>query len=507
MATSYADRNAAAKAQGYKSLYDMRKQQMAAKAASTATSISFDPTEVWANTRGPLYGPAGEPLAGPASARNVFSKITSTQAATPAPIPTAIPGQLALPAAGQTSTAVNPALLDDVMARMGNPGAAGPTMGAIPQAAANPQLSAIASRSAGAQPATLMTIGDRTAQATQAATAPGRGTIMGALNPGQQPLALGPGTSNAAASGAAAASGVAPIAGEAASVAGAAAPWFSWGTGGRAVALGGAKGAMRASGLGFAGLTAGGMVDSMNLGGENSDLDRGASAALKGAGIGAAAGSVIPVLGTGVGAAIGGLIGGAYGLGKKPKNKVAEFDKELANQTNTLGQIAQAYGLDAATQQELMKSFMADAQVAKITGGKKPDKSLLAQQVAAYTSQIPAIQAQKAQMSQAGYDGMAMGRAIQSYIDPYMAKAAQTQQVSADYYQGLADKYASQPGIGSGYGAMAQNARNYGATSNADWAKAMSLQPTVAALASAQAQAAQPVARFQSVYTPVPALG
>lgn len=487
MAVSYAARNAAAKAQGFKSLYDMRKAAMASKAAQTVA-----------------------------------------QGATEA-LPQA--GQLALPAAGQTSLPANPGLLQDVLNRMRVPGnfsAEGPTQGAIPGAASYPQLESIAARSASAaNPGTSLTLMNQAEHAAAAsARVPGQGTIMGALNPGTSPpLALtagpeayGPGAisggagfgnlRSVAASGAGAAGG--EVLGEVAGAA-AKAPWYSWGAGageagaGRLLAVGGLGGAMTAGGLAMGGLTAGGLIDSANVGGENSNWDRGLSGAARGAGVGAAAGSVIPVLGTAVGAIGGGAAGALINIfGKKGKNKGDQFDSELQKQTATLQQIANAYGLDAATQSDLMKSFMTDAQVAKITGGKTPDKSLLAQQVASYASQIPAVVQQKKQLAQSGYDGLAMGRAIQDYINPIMAKSAQTQQVSADYYQGLADKYASSPGVGSGYGAMAQNARNYSTTSNADWAKAMSLQPTVAALAAAQKQAAVPTLSFQSVYAPQP---
>lgn len=481
MATSYAARNAAAKLQGYKSLYDMRKAQMAATAAQSVA---------------------------PAAAE-VLPQV----------------GQLALPAAGQTAQAaangVNPGLLQDVLSRMGQPGAPGPTMGAIPQAMANPQLSALASQSAHATPSTLMNIAERTAAATPG---PGHGTIMGALNPGPsipQPLALGAGPTAEAGYGSGIFSGGAGAgnlrtAANIAETGASKAPWATWGLGageegaGRALAVGGLKGALGAGSMAIAGLTAGGLADSMNVGGENSNWDRGLSGGLRGAGIGAAAGSVIPVIGTALGAGIGGAAGAAINIfGPKGKSKPDQFDSELAKQTNTLAQIANAYGLDPATQAELMKSFQTDAQVAKITGGKAPDKAILAQQVAAYASQIPTVQKQKAQLSQNGYDGIAMGNAIRSYIDPLMAKSAATQDVSAKYYQGLADKYSTQSGgsIGAGYGAMAQNARNYSATSNADWAKAMSLQPTVAALALAQKQAALPAPGFQSVFAPAtPAL-
>lgn len=533
MAQSYAERNAAAIRAGYKSLYDMRKAKSAAASKGAMTELN----QILAQGNNPVapnFQAIGNNLAAQRDAILATPpRIPAAGTFPPQTVPgwTAPPfeGQLALPAAGPTSTGPSEIAARGAAARVA-PEVVNVTNPVRAMAAQYPQLEAIAARSAGAAPGQLMTLtrgpvagqlalpsgvsttpgvagsvpssalfgsgqtvmsGPIAAQAAQAAQAPGAGTIMSSVT---------------GAAGASGAGGVAPsgfltgvpgLASSGASAASAAAPLLSWGNTGRLVAVGGKAGALRAAGLAGAGLMAGGFADNLNIGGENSNWDRGISGAVRGAGIGAGVGSIVPVIGTGVGAAIGGAAGAAINIFGPKQNKTKEFVSEAAKQQSALSAIADAHGLDAATKQQLLDAYNADVQTLGILGGKSPDKKAIAGLVSQYVGQIPAVAQQRQTMNQAALGALAMQSQIGDYMKPYIDNATAASNANASYYNSLAAKYASNP-MADYYKAMASNENSFAAKNAQAWASSTQLLPTVQALAQAQQMAQNPVPQFVS---------
>lgn len=75
------------------------------------------------------------------------------------------------------------------------------------------------------------------------------------------------------------------------------------------------RAALGRAGLGgAAGMLGSNLIDTLDIGGQNSNLEQGLQGFAQGAGLGAGIGSVVPGLGTGLGVAIGGIGGGAIGV-------------------------------------------------------------------------------------------------------------------------------------------------------------------------------------------------
>lgn len=105
---------------------------------------------------------------------------------------------------------------------------------------------------------------------------------------------------------------------------------------------------MTAGTVGAAGLIGGSLIDQFNIGGENSRLDKGLSDAARGAGIGGAVGTLVPIpgVGTGVGALVGAGIGALWGSltgdHDSPKTKFTKTSSQIGS---TVDQLASQLGI------------------------------------------------------------------------------------------------------------------------------------------------------------------
>ena len=313
-------------------------------------------------------------------------------------------GQLALPAAGQSSQALS-------HLPVGRVGGAIP-LGAAPEAAARSinmagmggqSLGRTAAQGAASGVDDALLAGARTAAGGAAAGAGGLG--LGAARPGMR-----------AAYSAARAGGA-----------------------GVGQAAGAGLSGITAAGAGGLGLGAAGALLPQVWNDPNSAWDDAASGALTGAGIGMGVGSVVPGLGTAAGGLIGGGLGGLAGfLTAGDASKEAEsLQKELTSQRSKLSNILQQSGAssDFVKQAETKLDLM--AMNAQSEDQIAPMMDSLVQQL------IPAI-AGDMQQQVAERMRSANVAAMQAWMGPMMQDALNRQQYYADQSAGAASRTAGQ---------------------------------------------------------------
>lgn len=140
----------------------------------------------------------------------------------------------------------------------------------------------------------------------------------------------------------------------------------------------GKAGWLKASAPAIAGQFIGGAVQGMDIGGEGSDVDRMLGTAIKGAGAGAAIGSVVPVLGTAAGAGLGAAGGAAWGYFTGDKtNKADRIDAAYNGMTDVIRDLGQTYGISPSSMQNVMLQFDAAASIMKQQGDEAGLKALV----------------------------------------------------------------------------------------------------------------------------------
>lgn len=129
----------------------------------------------------------------------------------------------------------------------------------------------------------------------------------------------------------------------------------------------------RVGGGAFLGQLGSGLIDQMNPGGQNSNIEQGLQGAAVGAGIGGSIGSIVPGVGTAIGALAGGGIGGAVGVlsnmfgGGGGGDEAPEIETVLANAIASAGldELATERVLTTyETQMALAEQYEGDARVA-----------------------------------------------------------------------------------------------------------------------------------------------
>lgn len=180
------------------------------------------------------------------------------------------------------------------------------------------------------------------------------------------------------------------------------------------------KGALlRGGGYGIAGMMGGNLLDSLDLGGHNSNWDRGLSGAARGAGIGAGIGSVVPVIGTGLGALLGGGAGALINIfgpkGKSDQQKAAEQNAKLSD-------LMSMSGIDPSTQQDLQLSYALNL---KLAGTDKKAQAAATQQYQQSILQQVALDQQQRAQDRQQQSKMAAIFGLQNAIGQSMAPSLQ----------------------------------------------------------------------------------
>ena len=191
---------------------------------------------------------------------------------------------------------------------------------------------------------------------------------------------------------------------------------------------------MRGAGVAGVGYALSGMLDGMNVGGENSNIDQGASGSILGAGIGA--GGAI-ALGLGTGPAGWAALGGAmiFGAGKMWLGNNKDSKTQMAEATDktrgTIQELSSMYGLDAEATSELMMQYDVTTRLYQDNNDKEGLKNYLT----GLSSQLPALmlqqkeQADLKEQEQQRFEGML---ATQAQFAPIFEQAlGQAQQASA----------------------------------------------------------------------------
>lgn len=191
---------------------------------------------------------------------------------------------------------------------------------------------------------------------------------------------------------------------------------------------------MRGAGVAGVGYAVSGMIDGMNVGGENSNIDQGTSGAILGASIGAG-GAIALGLGTGpIGwAALGGAA--VFGAGKmlwgNNKNTSEQMTEATDKTRTTIQELSGMYGLDAEATQELMMQY--DVTTRLYADNK--DKDGLKNYLAGLSATLPALMLQQKEQAdmeakeQQRFEGML---ATQAQFAPIFEQAlGQAQQASA----------------------------------------------------------------------------
>jgi hypothetical protein len=200
----------------------------------------------------------------------------------------------------------------------------------------------------------------------------------------------------------------------------------------------GAAGALTMAGGVGAGLVTQYGVDKINIGGEDSYLDKGLSSAAGGAASGA-------VFGGGYGALAGGLIGGALGVGSKyfgdkavPEGPVGTYQDYAA--------FGAQYGVPADTMNQLGQQYQAALDLGLIANGSD-EAGMEASQAAALGSYGEAVAgAVQSQLSGASSQaaGDANNAALQAVMTQYIQPYADQQIGSSMAYADQLEKYAGQ---------------------------------------------------------------
>ena len=160
-------------------------------------------------------------------------------------------------------------------------------------------------------------------------------------------------------------------------------------------------GLLRGAGVAGAGLMASQFIDGMNLGGEQSILDKGASGALLGAGLGGGA-AIALGLGTGpVGwAALGGaaLFAGGRALFGGDDTKLETATKSVNETRETITELAGMYGIEGDALDDIMMPYDTSTQMLIDQG----DTGGLKNFMAGISTQLPALMLQAREQQKAG---------------------------------------------------------------------------------------------------------
>lgn len=206
-------------------------------------------------------------------------------------------------------------------------------------------------------------------------------------------------------------------------------------------------GKLSAGTLGRAGtLAAGGQVAGSLLekvwNDPNSSADNAVATALKGAGLGAAAGSLLGPLGTAVGGGLG-AIGGALWGGLRGGHQAKDFAKAATAGSKKLNELSDQLGLSSDGKTELLRQY----QIASVLASES-DNPIATQKavVSNLLGALPTIMEE----DKANRERMARSVALSNLLQPYLAQIDQSAQIQQQAYGRLAEQ-ASDPTLRSLY--------------------------------------------------------
>jgi len=245
-------------------------------------------------------------------------------------------------------------------------------------------------------------------------------------------------------------------------------------------------GMMRGAGMAGAGIMASQFIDGMNLGGEQSLLDKGGSHAILGAGLGSGA-AIALGLGTGpVGwAALGGaaLFAGSRMLWGGDDTKLETATKSVDETRATITELAGMYGIEGEALQDIMMQYDTSTQLYIDQG----DTGGLKNFMGGITTQLPALMLQAREQQKAGdqeaqrYEAMMQ---TQAQFAPMFEKSLdRANQASQTAYQ-TANQTATyldqrQPQLAALYRQTAAQSQASAANLQAAYARQMATAPVV----------------------------
>ena len=245
-------------------------------------------------------------------------------------------------------------------------------------------------------------------------------------------------------------------------------------------------GLMRGAGVAGAGYMASQFIDGMNLGGEQSVLDKGASGAILGAGLGGGAALALG-LGTGpVGwAALGGaaLFAGGRMLFGGDDTKLETATKAVGETRETITELAGMYGIEGDALQDIMMQYDMSTQMLI----DQEDTDGIKNFMAGVTTQLPAMMLQAREEQKAGeqeqmrYQNMMAAQAqFAPIFDRTLQRAEQASQTAMRYAEDSASVMdARHPQLGELFRQTAAQSQAAAANLRAAYARQMAQAPVV----------------------------
>lgn len=189
---------------------------------------------------------------------------------------------------------------------------------------------------------------------------------------------------------------------------------------------------IRGAGVAGAGYMASGIIDSFNVGGENSDWDRILSGASFGAGLGA--GGMIAATGLGLAtgpvgwAALGGaaLFGGAKYLWGDDETSLEKMQGTVDDTRNSILEVGQMYGLDANSLDDILMQYDLSASLYL----ENEDKEGMKAWMAGLTQTLPAMMLQQKQEADRYGQMIALQGQFAPMFEAQMGRAAQASEVA-----------------------------------------------------------------------------
>jgi hypothetical protein len=243
-------------------------------------------------------------------------------------------------------------------------------------------------------------------------------------------------------------------------------------------------GLMKGAGAAGAGYMVSQFFDGLNVGGEQSVLDRGGSGALLGAGLG---GGAAIALGLGAGpagwAALGGaaLIGGARALWGGSDTKLETQQKAVTETRDTISELAGMYGLEGDAVDDIMMQFDASTQLYI----QNKDVQGLKDFMGGITTNLPALmlqakeQQKTANQEQQRYEAMMQTQAqFAPIFEQTLNRAAQSNQMATAQANNTANYLDQrQPQLAALYRSTAAQSEAAAANLQAAYAKQMAEAP------------------------------
>jgi hypothetical protein len=243
-----------------------------------------------------------------------------------------------------------------------------------------------------------------------------------------------------------------------------------------------AGGAIRGGLYGLGGtLAATHLIDPLDVGGKNSNLDRGLTGAIGGAGIGAGLGSmVMPGLGTAVGALGGAAIGGVGNILMGSSDDASKKKEEMKfnSRLGALSNLATKVGMTSSDQKDLLTQVNVGLELAG--DDKTARKTILDQAENAIKTYTPNPMSPERMLG--------MQAAIANYMQPQTERSRNSAYANAAVFDEIAGRMSS-PAVADAVRLQAANRRASADEQAAAYLNSAQALPALMAIQAAQAQA------------------